>query len=164
MPIPVPLPMFSFTGSRGSFLGDANFYGKAVSGGTRTRSYPVVSSGERERERERERGEKRRLAGIIPEPLDLLSDLTVWERSCSGDCQQEFRVRAGIGVSVKEGYSVWLVYSGTDRRVNCLTESEAVSLARCYDSHLSFWHLTAHVQGMPDTRLGGHCANGYHRF
>lgn len=27
----VPLPMFSFTGSRGSFLGDNNFYGKAVS-------------------------------------------------------------------------------------------------------------------------------------
>ncbi len=26
----VPLPMFSFTGSRGSFLGDSNFYGKAV--------------------------------------------------------------------------------------------------------------------------------------
>ena len=26
----VPLPMFSFTGSRGSFLGDYNFYGKAV--------------------------------------------------------------------------------------------------------------------------------------
>lgn len=25
----VPLPMFSFTGSRGSFLGDANFYGRA---------------------------------------------------------------------------------------------------------------------------------------
>ena len=25
----VPLPMFSFTGSRGSFLGDLNFYGKA---------------------------------------------------------------------------------------------------------------------------------------
>ena len=28
-PIPVPLPMFSFTGSRGSFLGDVNFYGKS---------------------------------------------------------------------------------------------------------------------------------------
>merc|ERR1712214_44547 len=28
VPIPVPLPMMSFTGSRGSFLGDANFYGK----------------------------------------------------------------------------------------------------------------------------------------
>ena len=28
MPIPVPLPMMSFTGSRGSFLGDAHFYGK----------------------------------------------------------------------------------------------------------------------------------------
>lgn len=28
MPIPVPLPMMSFTGSRGSFLGDTNFYGK----------------------------------------------------------------------------------------------------------------------------------------
>lgn len=28
MPIPVPLPMFSFTGSRGSFLGDCHFYGK----------------------------------------------------------------------------------------------------------------------------------------
>ena len=31
MPIPVPLPMFSFTGSRGSFRGDTNFYGKQVS-------------------------------------------------------------------------------------------------------------------------------------
>ena len=30
MPIPVPLPMFSFTGSRGSFRGDQNFYGKQV--------------------------------------------------------------------------------------------------------------------------------------
>lgn len=30
-PSSVPLPMFSFTGSRGSFLGDNNFYGKAVS-------------------------------------------------------------------------------------------------------------------------------------
>jgi malonate-semialdehyde dehydrogenase (acetylating)/methylmalonate-semialdehyde dehydrogenase len=29
VPIPVPLPMFSFTGSKGSFLGDLNFYGKA---------------------------------------------------------------------------------------------------------------------------------------
>ena len=29
VPIPVPLPQFSFTGNRGSFLGDANFYGKA---------------------------------------------------------------------------------------------------------------------------------------
>jgi len=28
VPIPVPLPMMSFTGSRGSFLGDTNFYGK----------------------------------------------------------------------------------------------------------------------------------------
>jgi len=28
VPIPVPLPMMSFTGSRGSFLGDAHFYGK----------------------------------------------------------------------------------------------------------------------------------------
>lgn len=28
-PIPVPLPMFSFTGSRGSILGDINFYGKS---------------------------------------------------------------------------------------------------------------------------------------
>lgn len=28
MPIPVPLPMFSFTGSRGSIQGDAHFYGK----------------------------------------------------------------------------------------------------------------------------------------
>ena len=26
--LPVPLPMFSFTGSRGSILGDINFYGK----------------------------------------------------------------------------------------------------------------------------------------
>merc|ERR1712181_115389 len=26
VPIPVPLPMMSFTGSRGSFLGDTNFY------------------------------------------------------------------------------------------------------------------------------------------
>ena len=31
VPIPVPLPMMSFTGSRGSFLGDTNFYGKQVS-------------------------------------------------------------------------------------------------------------------------------------
>lgn len=30
VPIPVPLPMFSFTGSRGSFRGDTNFYGKQV--------------------------------------------------------------------------------------------------------------------------------------
>ena len=30
VPIPVPLPMMSFTGSRGSFLGDTNFYGKQV--------------------------------------------------------------------------------------------------------------------------------------
>lgn len=30
VPIPVPLPMFSFTGSRGSFRGDMNFYGKQV--------------------------------------------------------------------------------------------------------------------------------------
>lgn len=29
LPIPVPLPFFSFTGSRGSFAGDLNFYGKA---------------------------------------------------------------------------------------------------------------------------------------
>lgn len=29
VPIPVPLPMFSFTGNKKSFLGDANFYGKA---------------------------------------------------------------------------------------------------------------------------------------
>jgi malonate-semialdehyde dehydrogenase (acetylating)/methylmalonate-semialdehyde dehydrogenase len=29
LPIPVPLPFFSFTGSRGSFRGDLNFYGKA---------------------------------------------------------------------------------------------------------------------------------------
>ncbi|OTF78696.1 methylmalonate-semialdehyde dehydrogenase[acylating], mitochondrial-like protein, partial [Euroglyphus maynei] len=29
VPIPVPLSMFSFTGSRGSFLGDLNFSGKA---------------------------------------------------------------------------------------------------------------------------------------
>ena len=29
LPIPVPLPMFSFTGSRASIVGDANFYGKA---------------------------------------------------------------------------------------------------------------------------------------
>jgi malonate-semialdehyde dehydrogenase (acetylating)/methylmalonate-semialdehyde dehydrogenase len=27
-PIPVPLPMFSFTGSRGSIRGDVHFYGK----------------------------------------------------------------------------------------------------------------------------------------
>lgn len=30
VPIPVPLPMMSFTGSRGSFLGDSHFYGKQV--------------------------------------------------------------------------------------------------------------------------------------
>ena len=30
LPIPVPLPMFSFTGSRGSILGDHNFYGKGA--------------------------------------------------------------------------------------------------------------------------------------
>jgi len=29
-PIPVPLPMFSFTGTRGSFRGDLHFYGKQV--------------------------------------------------------------------------------------------------------------------------------------
>merc|ERR1712048_3881 len=29
LPIPVPLPFFSFTGSRGSFTGDLNFYGKS---------------------------------------------------------------------------------------------------------------------------------------
>ncbi|EDQ89723.1 uncharacterized protein MONBRDRAFT_37029 [Monosiga brevicollis MX1] len=29
VPIPVPLPFFSFTGNKGSFLGDCNFYGKA---------------------------------------------------------------------------------------------------------------------------------------
>ena len=29
MPIPVPTPYFSFTGSRGSIRGDLNFYGKA---------------------------------------------------------------------------------------------------------------------------------------
>ena len=29
LPIPVPLPFFSFTGSRGSFTGDVNFYGKS---------------------------------------------------------------------------------------------------------------------------------------
>ena len=28
MPIPVPLPMFSFTGSRASIRGDIHFYGK----------------------------------------------------------------------------------------------------------------------------------------
>jgi len=28
VPIPVPLPMFSFTGSRASFLGEVNFYGR----------------------------------------------------------------------------------------------------------------------------------------
>ena len=31
-PIPVPLPMFSFTGTRGSFRGDLHFYGKQVRG------------------------------------------------------------------------------------------------------------------------------------
>jgi hypothetical protein len=30
VPIPVPLPMFSFTGSRGSIRGDLNFYGKGA--------------------------------------------------------------------------------------------------------------------------------------
>ena len=30
VPIPVPLPMMSFTGSKGSFLGDSHFYGKQV--------------------------------------------------------------------------------------------------------------------------------------
>jgi malonate-semialdehyde dehydrogenase (acetylating)/methylmalonate-semialdehyde dehydrogenase len=29
VPIPVPLPMLSFTGNKGSFAGDLNFYGKA---------------------------------------------------------------------------------------------------------------------------------------
>lgn len=29
VPIPVPLPMFGFTGNKGSFLGDLNFYGKS---------------------------------------------------------------------------------------------------------------------------------------
>lgn len=33
VPIPVPLPMMSFTGSRGSFLGDSHFYGKQVTPG-----------------------------------------------------------------------------------------------------------------------------------
>jgi len=28
LPIPVPLPFFSFTGSRGSFVGATHFYGK----------------------------------------------------------------------------------------------------------------------------------------
>ena len=28
VPIPVPLPMFAFTGSRASFMGDTHFYGK----------------------------------------------------------------------------------------------------------------------------------------
>jgi malonate-semialdehyde dehydrogenase (acetylating)/methylmalonate-semialdehyde dehydrogenase len=28
LPIPVPLPMLSFTGNKKSFLGDINFYGK----------------------------------------------------------------------------------------------------------------------------------------
>uniref|UniRef100_D3PHJ8 Probable methylmalonate-semialdehyde/malonate-semialdehyde dehydrogenase [acylating], mitochondrial n=1 Tax=Lepeophtheirus salmonis TaxID=72036 RepID=D3PHJ8_LEPSM len=32
VPIPVPLPMMSFTGSRGSFLGDSHFYGKQAIG------------------------------------------------------------------------------------------------------------------------------------
>lgn len=29
MPIPVPLPMFSFTGNKKSIAGDLNFYGKS---------------------------------------------------------------------------------------------------------------------------------------
>lgn len=29
VPIPVPLPFFSFTGNKGSYVGDLNFYGKA---------------------------------------------------------------------------------------------------------------------------------------
>lgn len=29
LPIPVPLPMFSFTGNKRSINGDLNFYGKA---------------------------------------------------------------------------------------------------------------------------------------
>lgn len=29
MPIPVPLPFFSFTGNKASIRGDLNFYGKA---------------------------------------------------------------------------------------------------------------------------------------
>ncbi|PNX74865.1 methylmalonate-semialdehyde dehydrogenase, partial [Trifolium pratense] len=29
VPIPVPLPFFSFTGNKASFAGDLNFYGKA---------------------------------------------------------------------------------------------------------------------------------------
>ncbi len=28
LPIPVPLPMFSFTGNKASILGGSNFYGK----------------------------------------------------------------------------------------------------------------------------------------
>lgn len=36
LPIPVPLPFFSFTGSRGSFAGSHNFYGKV-----RTHTSPV---------------------------------------------------------------------------------------------------------------------------
>jgi len=30
VPIPVPSPMFSFTGNKGSFRGDLNFYGKGA--------------------------------------------------------------------------------------------------------------------------------------
>ena len=29
VPIPVPLPMFSWSGNKGSFLGDIPFYGKS---------------------------------------------------------------------------------------------------------------------------------------
>ena len=39
VPIPVPLPMMSFTGSRGSFLGDAHFYGKQGGGTERSKIY-----------------------------------------------------------------------------------------------------------------------------
>jgi hypothetical protein len=31
VPIPVPLPFFSFTGNKASFAGDLNFYGRVIS-------------------------------------------------------------------------------------------------------------------------------------
>ena len=45
VPIPVPLPMMSFTGSRGSFLGDSHFYGKQVSKYQSCFSYDVCVVG-----------------------------------------------------------------------------------------------------------------------
>ena len=57
VPIPVPLPFFSFTGSRASIRGDANFYGKTgvafytqiktITSSWNTKSIPSCASGAR---------------------------------------------------------------------------------------------------------------------